>query len=202
MNTIIQKAKEKQDEAKEQNENQTPEKPVMTEEEMKKFISTISNTESIQGDYVFNGFLFLLQSISEVINRSPVEARDLMSHLQQHVFNNLMWESYRAFDAHRKKAHLIFSKSAPYIYEDTEEETAEPKTEQRQPTPLDELKVLDLPNSSAEVLAETLSGIMHNPHLPKSIYDCLADNLNVNHIDVYSPENILGNLKEMSEVAE
>jgi hypothetical protein len=63
----------------------------------------------------------------------------------------------------------------------------------------DELKVLDLSNSSVEDLAQTLSGIMHNPHLPKPIKDCLKDNLNSNHIDFYSPENILGNLKELSE---
>ena len=63
----------------------------------------------------------------------------------------------------------------------------------------DELKVLDLSKSSVEDLAVTLSGLMHNPNLPKPIKDCLEDNLNVSHTDFYTPENILGNLKEMSE---
>ncbi len=38
---------------------------------------------------------------------------------------------------------------------------------------------------------------MHNPHLPKQIHECLEENLNADFIDFYSPENILGNLKEM-----
>ena len=63
----------------------------------------------------------------------------------------------------------------------------------------DELKVLDLSKSSVEDLAVTLSGLMHNPNLPKPIKDCLENNLNVSHTDFYTPENILGNLKEMSE---
>jgi len=58
--------------------------------------------------------------------------------------------------------------------------------------------VLDLSDSSIEDLAQKLSDIMHNPNLPKEIQDCLEDNLNVNHIDFYSPENILGNLKQLN----
>ncbi len=61
----------------------------------------------------------------------------------------------------------------------------------------DEPQVLDLSDSSVEDLAKKLSDILHNPNLPKTIYDCLADTLNVSHIDFYSPENILGNLKEL-----
>ncbi len=83
----------------EQPSKPTTETPKMTEEEMKKFISVVANTGQIQGDYVFNGFIFFFNSIYEVIKESPVEAQNLMFHLQQHVFNNLMWESYWAFDA-------------------------------------------------------------------------------------------------------
>ena len=286
-------------------EKPATETPLMTEEQMNKFVSALSNNESIQSDYVFNGFLFLFQSINEVIIENPIEAQNLMLHLQQHIFNNLMWESFYAFDAHRKKAHLIFGKSEPYIYEETEQPGAsdepevETTTEQPEAETLadhhlqimankishilksdkvsadakdafhsiivdasnetkvnvgisnpeiikislplliksldfnygrgivqslhslldsslvyeiedelqqyekrfdgrteEELRILDLSNSTVEDLARTLSGIMHNPNLPKPIKDCLEDNLNSNHIDFYSPENILGNLKE------
>ncbi len=57
---------------------------------------------------------------------------------------------------------------------------------------------LDVSDSSIEDLAQKLSDIMHNPNLPEVIQDCLEDYLNVNHIDFYSPENILGNLKQLS----
>jgi hypothetical protein len=63
-------------------------------------------------------------------------------------------------------------------------------------------RALDLPDSSIEDLAGKLSEIMDNPNLPKVIQDCLEDNLNINHIDFYTPENILGNLKSLAEESE
>jgi len=62
-----------------------------------------------------------------------------------------------------------------------------------------EAKVLDVSDSSIEDLAQKLSDIMRNPNLPKPIQDCLEDNLNSNHIDFYSRENILENLKTLRE---
>lgn len=174
----------KQQENKNKDLKPAIEMPVMTEDEMKKFISTVSNTESIQGDYVFNGFLFFFQSVYELIKANPVEAQNRMFHLQQHIFNNLMWESFHAFDAHRKKAHLIFGKSEPFIsYEKADE--AE--------------QVLDLSNSSVESLAQSLSQLMHNPNLPTSVYNCLADEFAEIDVDTNSPENILKNLKKAGE---
>jgi hypothetical protein len=63
----------------------------------------------------------------------------------------------------------------------------------------DELRILDLSNSTIEDLAQSLSDLMHNPNLPKKIYECLEEKLNVSHTDFYSAENILGNLKELQQ---
>ena len=155
--------------------------PTMTEDEMKNFFSVISNTEHLQGDYVFNGFLFFFHSVYEAIKKSPVEAQNLMFHLQQHVFNNLMWESFYAFDAHRKKAHLIFADAEPY-----------PKFAEVE-------AVESLPESSAENLALALSGILRNPHLPEKIHNALAEVLDVPESDAHTPEIILWNFVKANE---
>ncbi len=155
------------------------ETPVMTQKQMKEFISTLSNADGIQGDYAFNGFLFFFQTIYEAIRTNPVEAGNLMFELQQHVFNKLMWESYHAYINHMRKAHLIFERAEPFV-------DLEP--------------VMDLSETELEDLALPLSTLIQNPHLPQSIKDALKNNLNGNHIDFYTPENILGNLKELAEV--
>ncbi len=59
--------------------------------------------------------------------------------------------------------------------------------------------VLGLSDSSIEDLAQRLSDIMHDPHLPEKIHNCLADELAGNCIDFRTPESILGNLKEMKK---
>ncbi len=110
-------------------EKSATETPIMSQEEMQRFISVIANAEHIQGDYVHNGFLCFFQSIYEAIKENPVEAQNLMFHLQQHVFNKLMWESFWAFEAYRKKAHSIFSSTEPYIYYEEESEEEETKSD-------------------------------------------------------------------------
>ena len=60
-------------------------------------------------------------------------------------------------------------------------------------------EVLGLSDSSIEDLAQKLSDIMHNPNLPEVIHECLEENLNTDFIDFHTPENILGNLKEMKK---
>ncbi len=62
-----------------------------------------------------------------------------------------------------------------------------------------EPEVLDVSDSSIEDLAQKLSDIMHNPYLPKEIQECLEENLSFNYIDFHTPENILGNLKELNK---
>ncbi len=166
------------------NEIKTPEekpaaeKPIMTEEEMKKFISVICSSE-IQGDYSFNGFLFFFQTIQETIKKNPVDAQNLVFHLQQHVFNDLMWESFWAFDAHRKKAHLIFSTAEPHIYHDEkaeaekdEEEIAESLREAQTDTEN------YTGNANLDNLALLLSGVLNNPNLPIDIYNGLKRGMN------------------------
>jgi hypothetical protein len=59
--------------------------------------------------------------------------------------------------------------------------------------------VLDVSDSSMEDLAQKLSDIMHDPHLPEKIHNCLADELAGNCIDFRTPESILGNLKELNK---
>ncbi len=171
-NTTTQTKKQNDD------QNNSADVPTMTEDEMKKFISTLANTQEIQGDYVFNGFLFFFQTINEAIRSSQVEAQNLMLHLQEHVFHKLMWESFWAFDAHRKKAHLIFEKTEPFVeYE----------------------PIVDLSETELEDLALPLSTLLKNPHLPESIKDALEGELNGNHTDFYTPENIAGNLRELQK---
>lgn len=58
---------------------------------------------------------------------------------------------------------------------------------------------LDVSDSSMKDLAQKLSDIMHDPHLPEKIHNCLADELAGNCIDFRTPESILGNLKEMKK---
>lgn len=154
-------------------ENTTTEIPMMTEEEMKKFISTMSNMGEIQGDYVYNGFLFFFQTISETVKENPVEAQDLMFHLQQHVFNNLMWESYWAFDAHRKQAHLIFSAAEPFIYHEDESEP-EDKKEIANSLPFD---LSEQPENCQHLntVASQLSSVLRNPNLPAHIYNAVMN---------------------------
>jgi cAMP phosphodiesterase len=155
-------------------EEKTTETPKMTEEEMKKFISVISNTQEIEGDYLFNGFLFFFQTISETVRENPVEAQNLIFQLQQHVFNNLMWESFWAFDAHRKKAHLIFSTAEPHIYHDEEAEAEKDEKEIAESLPLD---LSELPESCQHLntLANQLSSVLRNPNLPADIYNAIME---------------------------
>ncbi len=171
------------------------ETPVMTEEEMKKFISVVCNTDAIEGDYLFNGFLFFFQTISETVEKNPVDAQNLIFHLQQHVFNNLMWESFWAFDAHRKKAHLIFSTAEPHIYHDgeakaekDEKEIAESLREAQTDT---EKYMGDI---ELDNLALLLSGVLNSPNLPTGVYNGLVKGLDDAFNDLPSDSN-----KELSE---
>lgn len=161
-------------------ENTTTKPPKMTEEEMKKFISVISNAQEIEGDYVHNGFLFFFQTISETVKESPVEAQNLMFHLQRHVFNNLMWESFWAFGAHRKKAHLIFSTAELHIYHDEEAEAE--KDEKEIAESLREAQT-DTEKYTGDIeldnMALSISGLLNNPNLPTKFYNELQNALDV-----------------------
>ncbi len=172
-------------------EEKTTETPKMTEEEMKKFISVISNTQEIEGDYLFNGFLFFFQTISETVKKSPVDAQNLIFHLQQHVFNNLMWESFWAFDAHRKKAHLIFSTAEPHIYH--EEEAEAEKDEKEIAESLREAQT-DTEKYTGDIeldhLALSMSDLLNNPNLPTGVYNGLVKALDDAFNDLPSDSNI------------
>jgi hypothetical protein len=162
--------KDTTNEIKNPEEKTAPETPKMTKEEMKKFISILGNSEEIQGNYVFNGFLVFFESISATIKKNPVDAQNLMLHLQQHVFNNLMWESFYAFDAHRNNAYSIFSTSEPHIYD---EETPEPEKENDS----DAAKVA-ADFQPLDVVSKQVSDLLNNPNTPKPIYGALSAGIN------------------------
>jgi hypothetical protein len=167
-------------------EKPATETPIMTEEQMNKFVSALSNNESIQSDYVFNGFLFLFQSINEVIKENPVEAQNLMLHLQQHIFNNLMWESFWAFDAHRKKVHLIFGKSVPYIYEENEQPEAEAETAQPEAETLADHHLQIMANKISHILkSDKVSG-----DAKEALQSILCEMSNEANLGLDSPELI------------
>ncbi len=175
------------------------ETPIMTQEEMEKFITVIGRTE-LQGDYLFNGFLFFFQSIYEVIKRSPVEAQNLMFHLQQHVFNKLMWESFWAFDAHRKKAHSIFSSTEPFSYDDDGDEENKSEVEEKPETDcldLSQMSAKDLETDDLDALASQISAVMKNDLMPTRLFNAMADELSEMPEDWRTPEAILENLKAL-----
>ena len=156
--------------------------PTMTEAEMKEFISILTRSDDLQGDYAFNGLLFFFQSVNEAIKKSPVEAQNLMHHLQQHVFNSLMWESFWAFDAHRRKCHLIFNRTEPFVYssESETEKTAEPPTaaEDLNEDSDEDFNLGTIEELDGGGLALALSGVLKNPNLPVDIYNGVKRGLN------------------------
>ncbi len=180
-------------------EKSATETPIMSQEEMQRFISVIANAEHIQGDYVHNGFLCFFQSIYEAIKENPVEAQNLMFHLQQHVFNKLMWESFWAFDAHRKKAHLIFSSTEPFVYDDEEEESKPDVEEKPEADCLDlsEMSEKDLETGDLNTLANQISAVMKNDLMPTRLFNAMADELSEVPKDWRTPEAILVNLQEI-----
>jgi hypothetical protein len=62
-----------------------------------------------------------------------------------------------------------------------------------------ESKVLDLSESSVEDLARKLSDIIHNPYTSDRIRGCIEDELLMQKVDFYTPENILIDLKTKLE---
>ncbi len=123
-----------------------------------------------------------------------------MFHLQQHVFNKLMWESFWAFDAHRKKAHLIFSSTEPFFYDDDGDEENKSEVAEKSETDcldLSQMSAKDLETDDLDALASQISAVMKNDLMPTRLFNAMADELSEMPEDWRTPEAILENLKAL-----
>lgn len=173
----------------------------MNQEEMSALIRTLLSNADHHPRAV-DGLIFLLQSLS-IIGEKHISLIDLCDALIMEIYN----ESF-----HQSVAERIYVESISHRYRSTDYNRScrtinqEVRDEVNWIVENNQVPIIpakdETDKSNLEDLSRQISEIMHNPHLPRTVYHALGDDLSTNFLeaDFYSPENVLSNLKEVATI--